>query len=92
MAQRGAYANRNAGHKDRWARRYAAASGDREQLSAAYDWFRSAAELLARRRTPKGTGQEVHQAAAARLVREAAEHLKTLAENIDRGEYDAQGR
>ena len=89
MAQRGVYARRNAGHKDRWTRRYAAASGDREQLAAAYDWFRSAAELLARRRPPKGADQEVHRAAAARLVREMADHLRTLAEDIDRGEYDA---
>lgn len=89
MPQRGSYARRNAGHKDRQSRRLASAAGDRERLSAAYDWFRSAAGLLARRRTPKGIDQEVHRATAARLMREVAEHLRTLASDIDRGEYDA---
>jgi hypothetical protein len=92
MTQHGVYANRNAGHKARQARLYALAKNDRERLAAACNWFRSSAELLARRRPPEGTDQEVHRMTAARLIREAAEHMKALAAEIDRGEYDVQRR
>jgi hypothetical protein len=85
----GAWANRNAGHKARRARRFALAASDGERLAAAYDWFRSSAGLLARRRTPNGIDQKVHEAAAGRLVREMTDYLKSLAEAIDRGDYDA---
>jgi hypothetical protein len=90
MPQYGAYARRNAGHKERRARLYAEARDDAARLSVAFDWFRSSAGLLARRRPPKDAPGDVHEAAAARLVREMAGHLKRAAEAIDRGDYDAE--
>lgn len=90
MAQRGAYTRRNAGHKAEHARRFAGAANDRDRLAAAFGWFRSSALLLARRRPPRGTGQDVHRAASARLIREAAQYLKERAEEIDRGDHDAR--
>jgi hypothetical protein len=89
MPQRGAYANRNVGHKARQARLYAQAGDDAKRLAAAYAWFRSSAALLARRRPPAPLDEKVHEALAARLVREMTAHLKATAEAIDRGDYDA---
>ena len=40
MTQRGAYANRNAGHKARQAQLFAGARDDGERLAAAYGWLR----------------------------------------------------
>jgi hypothetical protein len=90
MTQRGAYARRNAGHRERRARLFAAAPDDAARLVAAFDWFRSSAALLARRRTPKGVPQSAHADVAVRLVREATAHLKAVAEAIDRGDHDAK--
>jgi|HubBroStandDraft_6_1064221.scaffolds.fasta_scaffold00062_11 hypothetical protein len=90
MPQHGARANRNAGHRTRRARLLASAQGDDKRLAAAYDWFRSSAGLLSRRRPPYGTDRKVHQEAAARLTREAAGYLQRFAEAIDRGDYDAR--
>lgn len=81
---------RNAGHRTASAARLASATGDMEQLAAAYDWFRASAMLLARRRPPRGIPQAVHAAVAARVTREAATYLANLASAIDRGDYDAQ--
>lgn len=88
MPHYGVYANRNAGHKARRARQFAVAGDDGRRLAAAYDWFRSSARLLARRRPPRAADQDAHKATAALLVREATQHLKALAEAIDRGDYD----
>ena len=90
MPQYGVYANRNAGHKKRRALLFGAAKTDAERLVAAFDWFRSSTRLLARRRAPKGIGKEVHSLTAARLVREMTDYLKSRAEAIDRGDYDAK--
>jgi hypothetical protein len=81
---------RNAGHKTRRAREYAAASTDEARLSVAFDWFRSSARLLGRRRPPKDADRHVHEATSARLVREMTVHLKVHAEAIDRGDYDTK--
>lgn len=89
MPQYGAYANRNAGHKERQAALFAAARDDEQRLAAAFAWFRSSAALLSRRRPPRGTPRTAHEAAAVRLVREMTDHLKQTAEAIDRGDYDA---
>lgn len=91
MARRGAYANRNAGHRDRQAAKFAVARNDAERLSAAFDAFRSSVRLLARRRPPRPLSQEVHEAAADRLVREMTAHLRRVADDIDQGKYDIQG-
>ena len=88
MTRYGAHARRNAGHRSRRARVYAAAPDDAARLSAAFDWFRSSAGLLARRRPPKGADREAHAAAAARLIRDMTAHLRQAAEAIDRGDYD----
>jgi hypothetical protein len=90
MPQHGAYARRNAGHKDRRARLYAAAPDDAARLAAAFDWFRSSARLLARRRPPEGAAEDAHKTTAARLVREMTAHLRHVAEAIDRGDYDTE--
>jgi len=89
MGQYGVYAHRNAGHKARRRRLYAGAADDSARLSAAFDWFRSSAGLLARRRAPESAGKDANRAVAARLVREMTAHLKAAAEAIDRGDYDA---
>jgi hypothetical protein len=81
---------RNAGHRDRRAVLYAAAGDDAARLTAAFDWFRSSAALLGRRRPPHPFGQEVHEATAGRLIREMAATLKRAAEEIDRGDHDAK--
>ena len=81
---------RNAGHRTAQAARFAAASGDMGQLAAACDWFRASAALLARRRPPAGIPQAAHAAIAARLVRDATTYMTTLAQAIDRGDYDAK--
>jgi hypothetical protein len=81
---------RNAGHKSRQVRLYAAAPDEAARLSAAFDWFRSSARLLARRRPPESAGEDAHKTAAARLVREMAAHLRQAAEAIDRGDHDAK--
>jgi hypothetical protein len=88
MTGHGAYARRNAGHRARRARIYAAARDDAARLSAAFDWFRSSAQLLARRRPPEAADQQAHEAAAAGLIRGMTEHLRQAAEAIDRGDYD----
>lgn len=87
--RRGSREARNAGHKAGQAMRYAQARSEDEMLAAAYGWFRSAAALLGRRRVPRGVSQDVHRRASARLKRDMAAYLKTRAEAIDRGDYDA---
>jgi hypothetical protein len=88
MTRHGAYANRGAGHRSRRARLYAAAPDEAARLSAAFDWFRSSARLLARRRPPEDADQQAHKTAAAGLIRGMTEHLRQAAEAIDRGDYD----
>ena len=90
MAQRGAYARRNLGHRGAQAARLAAARGDMQRLTAAFDMFRSAVALLSRRRPPRDADQSAHRAAAAGLTRDVTAYLKDLADAIDRGDYDAQ--
>jgi hypothetical protein len=90
MSRYGCYANRGAKHRGRQAALFAAARNDGEQLRAAFDWFRSSAQLLARRRVPEGMSQTVHEERAARMTYAAARYLKDLAEAIDRGDYDAE--
>jgi hypothetical protein len=90
MPRRGSREARNAGHKARQAARLAAARTDAEQLAAAYEWFRSSAALLARRRPPRGVSQEAHRAAATRLIRDMTGRLLDDAQAIDRGDYDAR--
>jgi hypothetical protein len=92
MTRHGAYARRNAGHRARRTRLYAAAADDAARLSAAFDWFRSSARLLARRRPPEDVGEKAHEAAATRLVRDMTAHLRQAAEAIDRGDYDIPKR
>lgn len=82
---------RNSGHKGQQAQRFAVAVGDAAQLSAAFDWFRASAGLMARRRTPSGVDQAVHEEGSWRLIREMTAYLKLTAEAIDRGDYDARG-
>lgn len=91
MPRRGTWEKRNAGHKARQADLLARARTDSERLAAAYGWFASSAALLARRRPPRGAGQEAHREAAGRLIREAADRLAASAQAIDRGDYDAKG-
>jgi hypothetical protein len=81
---------RNAGHKAAQANLLAQAQTDAERLAAAFEWFRSSVALLARRRGPRGTGQEAHRAAAATLMREMADRLAEVARAADRGDYDAK--
>jgi L-ribulose-5-phosphate 3-epimerase UlaE len=83
---------RNAAHKARRAREFAAARTDADRLAVAYDWFRSSVSLLARRRVPLGYSQEVNRRQAARLIHEATEYLAALAQAIDRGKFDAGRR
>lgn len=90
MPRRGSREARNADHKAAQAARFAEARTDDEQLAAAFAWFRSSAALLARRRVPRGTSQDVHRVRAARLKREMAARLKETAEAIDRGDHDAE--
>jgi hypothetical protein len=90
MPRRGSREMRNAGHKARQAGLLAGARTDSERLAAAYGWFASSAALLARRRSPRGAGQEAHRDAAARLIREMTEYLAAFAQAIDRGDYDAK--
>ena len=90
MPRRGSREARNADHKAAQAQAFAGARTDDEQLAAAFAWFRSSVHLLARRRVPRGASQEAHRIAAARLKRDAALYLKTAAEEIDRGDYDAR--
>jgi hypothetical protein len=68
------------------ARAYAAAADDPARLAAAYDWLRSSLAYLAVRRHPDPAVRAARKDHAARLIRETAVHLKTLAEQIDRGE------
>jgi hypothetical protein len=65
---------------------YAAADTDPARLGAAYDWFRSSIAYLTVRRHPDPAVRAARKDTAARLIREATAHLKTLAEQIDRGE------
>lgn len=90
MPRRGSREARNADHKAAQSGAFGGARNEDEMLAAAFAWFRSSAALLARRRPPRGVSQEAHRAAAARVRREAALHLKAAAEAIDRGDYDAR--
>jgi hypothetical protein len=90
MAQHGAYARRNKAHKDRYARLLAQAGNDWDRLRVNFDSFRASVRLLQRRRPPLGTPAGTHDAAAAELVREAADYLQRLVLRIDAGEFDAQ--
>jgi hypothetical protein len=89
MPRRGSWEMRNTAFKERRAREFAAAQTDSDRLTVAFDWFRSSAALMARRRVPPGFSQEANRAAAERLAREAAEYLVRRAQAIDRGEFDA---
>ena len=91
MSRYGCYANRGARHRGRQAALFAAARNDGERLRAAFDWLRSSAQLLARRRVPEGMSQTVHEQRAARLMQDATQYLRDLAEAIDRGDYDTEG-
>jgi len=88
MTQRQVRREQNAGHRERQARILAAAQGDPERLSAAFDWFRSSVRLL-ERRGPRAE-RETRQAAAARIMREMTANLKAAAEAIDRGDHDPE--
>ena len=90
MPRRGSREARNADHKAAQAQAFAGGRTDDERLAAAFAWFRSSVQLLARRRVPRGASQEAHRVAAARLKRDAALYLKTAAEQVDRGDYDAR--
>jgi hypothetical protein len=81
---------RNAGHKARQAQLFAQAHTDAERQAVAFAWLRSSAALLTRRRPPPGFDKEVHRSAAARLVREMADHIAASARAIDKGDYDAK--
>lgn len=81
---------RNAGHRQAHAARFAGAASDMERLGAAFDWFRASISLLARRRPPRGFPQQAHAAIASRLARDATTYLTRMADAIDRGEYDAK--
>lgn len=81
---------RNAAHRARQAALWHAAGSDLDRLAVAFDWFRSSAALLARRRPPAGIPQSAHEATAARLLAEMATTLKTAAEALDRGDHDAR--
>lgn len=80
---------RNAGHREAHAARFAAA-GETERLAVACDWFRASAALLRRRRPPRDVARDGNTAAAGRLIRDATTYLATLADAIDRGDYDAK--
>jgi hypothetical protein len=92
MPRRGSWEMRNAAYKGRRAAELAAASTDAGRLAVAFDWFRSSAALLARRRVPRGYSQDDNRAASARLVREVVRYLAAQAQAIDRGDYDAGRR
>lgn len=81
---------RNAGHKARQAKLFAAAVTGDELLHAAWDWFRSSVSLLARRQVPPDASKEANREASARLKADMTAYLKSLAEAIDRGEYDTK--
>jgi hypothetical protein len=83
-------AQRNAGHRAEHAARLAGASGDMKRLAAACDWFRASVALLRRRRPPRGVPCTRNAAAATRLIHDATTYLATLADAIDRGDYDAK--
>jgi hypothetical protein len=92
VPRRGSREKRNAGHKARQAELYAAAQADDvEALRAAFDWFRSSAALLARRRPPRPFGKDAHRPVAASVMREMAAELASAARAIDRGDYDLKG-
>jgi hypothetical protein len=88
MPRRGSWDMRNAAFKERRGREFAAAQTDKDRLAAAFDWFRSSASLMARRRVPRGFSKEANRETAMRLAREAAEYLVRRAQAIDRGEFD----
>ncbi len=92
MPRRGSRDMRNAAFRERHARAFAGARTDDERLAVAFDWFRSSAALLSRRRVPPRFSQEAHRQQAARLIREMAGHLAVQAQAIDRGDYDAGRR
>lgn len=85
-APAGVYARRNAGHREAAEERWVSARSARQRLAVAYDTFRAATALLAKRRTPAGVPQDVHRAAADRLVEAEAVRLMNLARLINRGE------
>jgi len=90
MATNAATAHRGADHRLAQAARMAGAGTDREQLAAAFDNFRSAAGLLAKRRPPRDADQFGNRAAANQLVQDATAYLMELTAAIDRGDYDAK--
>lgn len=92
MPRRGSWDMRNAAFKERRAREFAAAQTDEDRLTVAFDWFRSSAELMKRRRVPPESSQEANREAAGRLFREAAEYLVARAQAIDWGEFDSGRR
>lgn len=66
-----------------WQERMDRAVTPEEKLEVAFGYFRSALRHLRRRRF-RGTSERVHRlATAARLEREAAEFMETLADEID---------
>jgi hypothetical protein len=91
VPRNGTWPERGADHRAAQSATWAAARDDAERLAAAFAMFRSAAALLGRRRPSRGTPASAHRDTAARLVRETAAHLKSLAEAIDRGDYDTRG-
>jgi hypothetical protein len=92
MPRRGTWERRNAAHKARWGREFAAARTDADRLAAAYDWFRASVALLGRRRVALGYSQEDNRRQAAHLIHQATEYLAALAQAIDRGKFDAGRR
>jgi hypothetical protein len=90
MATHAAAAHRGADHRAAQAGRMAAATTDRERLSAAFDQFRSSTALLAKRRPPREANQFGNRAAAARLTEDMTAYLADLAAAIDRGDYDTE--
>lgn len=91
MARYGVYANRGRAHREAQAARLAAArqSGSWAYLEAAFEAFRAAARLQARRRPPLGV-PGVHEARSSELAWQAAGYLAGLAADIDNGVYDAK--
>jgi hypothetical protein len=90
MATHAATARRGAEHRTAQAVRMAAATTDKERLYAAFDHFRSAAALLAKRRPPRDANQFGNRAAATALMQQMTTRLSELATAIDRGDYDAR--
>ncbi len=90
MAQHGAYARRNKAHRARTALLFAQAGSDWGRLGVSYDALRASIRLLQRRRPPLGTPAGAHDAAAAELVRDAADYLQQMVARIDSGEFDAR--